>query len=266
MDTFLKWAGGKRWLINKSGELLPDMKLTNRYIEPFLGGGSMYFHLEPNVALLSDINEDLINAYAILRDNWYDLFQMLKKYQKQHSHDFYYRIRSSKPRSPICKAARLIYLNRTCWNGLYRVNKKGEFNVPIGTKTTVILSNDDFERLSNLLKKADLEVCDFEATINKAEENDFIFIDPPYTVKHNLNGFIKYNETIFSWQDQVRLRNSITKAISRGAKVLVTNANHKSIEELYEGCGKMYLLNRASVIAGNAEARGIYSELAITNW
>lgn len=266
MNTFLKWAGGKRWLVNNSNELIPDLKIPKRYIEPFLGGGSMFFHLEPKNAILSDINDDLINTYAIMRDNWHDLFEILKKYQRQHSLDFYYRIRSSKPRTSINKAARFIYLNRTCWNGLYRVNKKGEFNVPIGTKTSVILNNDDFEKLSNLLKTVSLNVCDFEVSINKAKENDFIFIDPPYTVKHNLNGFVKYNETIFSWQDQIRLKKSIIKAISRGAKVLVTNANHKSIKELYSGCGKIYLLNRASVIAGNSEARGMYSELAITNW
>jgi len=265
MDTFLKWAGGKRWLLSKAGELLPDMNLTNRYIEPFLGGGSIFFHLEPKFALLSDLNEDLINTYLVMRDSWQDLFEILQKYHNQHSQDFYYKIRSSKPRTSINKAARFIYLNRTCWNGLYRVNKKGEFNVPIGTKSNVILNNDNFEQLSRLLKTVSLDVCDFEATINKAVENDFIFIDPPYTVKHNLNGFVKYNETIFSWQDQIRLKNSITRAISRGAKVLVTNADHKSIKELYKGCGKMQLLNRASVIAGNSKARGNYSELVITN-
>lgn len=160
----------------------------------------------------------------------------------------------------------MVYLNRTCWNGLYRVNKKGEFNVPIGTKTNVLLEEDNFELLSNILQFVNLDSCDFEITIDKAKKNDFIFVDPPYTVKHNLNGFVKYNENIFSWQDQIRLKNSISRAIDRGAHVLVTNANHKSIEELYKGCGKMILLNRASVIAGKAEARGIYSELAIKSW
>lgn len=265
MDTFLKWAGGKRWLLSRTDELLPDMRITKRYLEPFLGGGSMFFHLEPQTALLSDINEDLINTYDVLRDRWYDLFEILKKYHKAHCKDFYYRIRSSKPKTPINRAARFIYLNRTCWNGLYRVNQKGEFNVPIGTKKTVIFETDNFEQLSALLKNVQLNVCDFEVTINKAEKNDFIFIDPPYTIKHNLNGFLKYNETIFSWEDQVRLKNAITRAISRGAKVLVTNANHKSIKELYSNCGKMIALDRPSVIAGRPKDRGIYSELAITN-
>ena len=266
MEPFLKWAGGKRWIISKADELLPDLQNINRYLEPFLGGGSIFFHIEPQKAILSDLNEDLINAYIVIRENWFDLYAILKKYNKKHSENFYYQIRSSKPRTSLNRAARFVYLNRTCWNGLYRVNKKGVFNVPIGTKTTVILEEDNFENLSNILKLANIEACDFEITINKAEENDFIFIDPPYTVKHNLNGFVKYNETIFSWQDQIRLRKVIARAIDRGAKVLVTNANHKSIEQLDKGCGKMFLLNRASVIAGKSEARGIYSELAIKSW
>lgn len=266
MEPFLKWAGGKRWLLSKGNQLLPDMQKINKYLEPFLGGGSIFFHIKPEQAILSDINEDLINAYIVIRENWYDLYAILKKYNKNHSNNFYYQIRSSNPRTALNRAARFIYLNRTCWNGLYRVNKKGEFNVPIGTKTNVILEADNFEILSSVLTSAKIEVCDFELTINKAEENDFVFVDPPYTVKHNLNGFVKYNETIFSWQDQIRLRKAISKAIDRGAKVLVTNANHKSIEELYKGCGKMYLLNRASVIAGKSTARGIYRELVIKSW
>ncbi|HEV8285202.1 MAG TPA: Dam family site-specific DNA-(adenine-N6)-methyltransferase [Chitinophagaceae bacterium] len=266
MESFLKWAGGKRWLISKADRLLPDLNKVNRYFEPFLGGGSMFFHLQPQTAYLSDVNADLINSYLVIRDNCYELYKILRKYHKLHSEDFYYQIRSSNPRTPLQRAARFIYLNRTCWNGLYRVNKKGKFNVPIGSKKNVILDDDKFEQLSAILKSAHLEACDFEVTIDKAAKDDFVFIDPPYTVKHNLNGFIKYNENIFSWQDQVRLKNSISRAVNRGAYVLVMNANHKSIEELYHGTGKMFLLNRASVIAGNSEARGIYSELAIKSW
>lgn len=266
MEPFLKWAGGKRWLLSKSENLIPDINDINRYFEPFLGGGSMFFHLQPQVAYLSDANPDLINSYTVIRDNWEALYKILKRYHKLHSNDFYYQIRASKPRTPLTKAARFIYLNRTCWNGLYRVNRQGEFNVPIGTKTNVILSDDNFEQLSAVLNHANLEVCDFETTIDQAGAGDFIFIDPPYTVKHNLNGFIKYNEKIFSWEDQIRLKNSVANAIERGALVLITNANHKSIEELYQGTGEMFLLNRASVIAGKSNARGIYSELAIKSW
>ena len=164
------------------------------------------------------------------------------------------------------KAARFIYLNRTCWNGLYRVNSKGEFNVPIGTKTKVLLEADDFQGISILLSQMDINTCDFETTIDKATAGDFVFIDPPYSVKHNLNGFLKYNETIFSWKDQIRLRKSVAKAINRGASVLLFNADHCSIRDLYKGIGKMITLDRASVIAGKLGARGTFSELAIKCW
>ncbi|MEO8173198.1 MAG: Dam family site-specific DNA-(adenine-N6)-methyltransferase [Sediminibacterium sp.] len=264
MEPFLKWAGGKRWLISMADQFLPE--ITGRYIEPFLGGGSIFFHLQPQDAILSDINGDLINAYQIVRSRPAELFAILTRYQALHDAEFYYQMRASKPRIPLQRAARFVYLNRTCWNGLYRVNKKGEFNVPIGTKTNVILEADDFEQLSVALQSASIRRNDFVRTISEAEAGDFVFVDPPYTVKHNLNGFVKYNENIFSWQDQIRLKNAVARAIERGANVLVTNANHHSIEELYEGCGTMYLLNRASVIAGNATARGIYSELAIKSW
>jgi DNA adenine methylase len=263
MEPFLKWAGGKRWLTSRQTNLFPNKTEIKRYFEPFLGGGAVFFHLQPSCGYLSDVNPDLINSYKVIRDNWEELYNLLKKYDSQHGSEFYYRIRASKPRAPLQKAARFIYLNRTCWNGLYRVNKKGEFNVPIGSKTRVILEEDNFEELSILLNRTVLETCDFEETINKANAGDFVFIDPPYTVKHNLNGFIKYNEKIFSWEDQIRLRNSISKAIERGASVLMLNADHKSIKNLYKGIGKMKTFERASIIAGNSEARGIYSELAI---
>lgn len=266
MEPFLKWAGGKRWLITKAGDFLPTLNPNARYIEPFLGGGAIFFHLQPENAFLSDINGDLINAYQTVRSKPVELYNILTRYQDLHNEEFYYQIRASRPRVPLQKAARFIYLNRTCWNGLYRVNKKGAFNVPIGTKTNVIMEDDDFEKLSEILQSASIRRCDFVRAISQAEAGDFVFVDPPYTVKHNLNGFVKYNENIFSWQDQIRLKNAVARAIERGAHVLVTNANHQSIEELYQGCGTMHLLNRASVIAGDAGARGIYSELAIKSW
>jgi DNA adenine methylase len=266
LKPFLKWAGGKRWLIPKSKELSLPVDKMNRYIEPFLGGGSMFFHLRPQSGLLTDLNSDLINSYTTIRDDWFELYSVLQNYHKQHSETFYYDIRSQEPEIPLYRAARFIYLNRTCWNGLYRVNKNGKFNVPIGTKTNVILQEDNFEALSILLQTIELKHCDFEETINQATENDFLFIDPPYTVKHNLNGFVKYNETIFSWQDQIRLKECVKRAINRGANVLVTNANHKSIIELYEGVGNFHYVERASVIAGNLHARGRFSEVIIKSW
>ncbi len=258
---FLKWAGGKRWLVEKHSELLNvDF---DRFIEPFLGSGAVYFSLKPECAILCDKNERLIDAYAAIRDNWQGVVKHLKVHHRRHSKEYYYELRARKTLTPETKAAQFIYLNRTCWNGLYRVNLDGRFNVPIGTKQNVILDTDNFSGVSDILAGAKLVSGDFERAISEARAGDFVFIDPPYTVKHNYNGFVKYNESIFSWGDQLRLRDSVKAAVSRGAKVLVTNACHESIREIYEDVGELIVVNRTSVIAGKAVARGRYEEMVI---
>lgn len=258
---FLKWAGGKRWLIKEIEEILPNF--SGKYIEPFLGGGAVFFYLEPNKALLSDINWDLINAYGAIKHDFERLLELLEEHQKKHSPDYYYRMRNYKPRCKFRSAARFIYLNRTCWNGLYRVNKKGEFNVPMGTKTSVIMPGDNWELVSKRLRSADLVCQDFEKSIDCAVEGDLVFADPPYTVKHNFNGFIKYNDSIFSWADQVRLKNALLRAKSRGVHVIATNAYHSSVKELYKNEFSLKAVERASVLAGSAIHRGRYEELLI---
>lgn len=268
MEPFLKWAGGKRWLAtDKHASLFPDRDHYNRYFEPFLGSAAIFYYLNPeNGGLLSDTNKDLINTYQVLRDQPRMLFETLEVYNAAHSKEFYYYLRGLNETDPILKAARFIYLNRTCWNGLYRVNLNGEFNVPIGTKTAVVREEDDFEEASLRLAGFKIECCDFEKALDQAQTGDFVFVDPPYTVAHNLNGFIKYNENLFSWTDQVRLRDAVIRAIQRGAKVLVLNADHASIRELYRGVGQIKTLNRKSIIAGKSDARGTYSEVAIRGW
>ena len=175
-------------------------------------------------------------------------------------------MRSIKPRTPITRAARFIYLNRTCWNGLYRVNLNGQFNVPIGTKKNVLLDSDNFEELSKLLRDTRLIVSDFEAIIEQAQAGDLVFADPPYTVRHNLNGFVKYNEKIFHWDDQIRLRDCLVRAHDRGCLIFLTNANHPSVMKLYKGHFDISSLKRSSVIAANSSDRGKYEELVITNF
>lgn len=263
MESFIKWAGGKRWLVKNHLDLFPLENEYKKYVEPFLGGGSVYFNLEPKKAVLNDVNNELIITYQTVKDNWEAIIDGLTKLNKIHNQELYYKIRSSTPYDEIEKAIRFLYLNRTCWNGLYRVNLNNEFNVPIGTKSKVILDSDNFSKASKILKNAKLFNLDFEKIIAKAKEDDFLFIDPPYTVKHNLNGFIKYNEKLFTWNDQIRLKESVVKAIERNVKVLVLNADHESIRELYSDIGEQFSLNRASVIAGNKSNRGIYTELAI---
>ena len=263
LTPFLKWAGGKRWLVANHPDVFPAT--FNRYIEPFLGSGAVYFHLSPSISILSDVNSELITTYRVIRDDWIELQKQLNILQSRHSDEYFYVVRSWTPIHPIEKAARFIYLNRTCWNGLYRVNRRGEFNVPRGSKDAVLLDTDDFSEIARRLKKASLHVADFEKTIDLADEGDLLFVDPPYTVKHNLNGFVKYNDKIFLWEDQVRLRDAIVRATQRGVFLVMTNANHESIRGLYRGFSKK-LLSRHSVLSGSAEGRGPTEELLVTNF
>lgn len=258
----LKWAGGKRWFVANHTELLP--KQFNRYVEPFLGSGALFFGLNPRKSILADVNPELINLYEVIRDSPTRLREKLELFQRKHSEPFYYQMRESRPRTNLNRAARFLYLNRTCWNGLYRVNLKGEFNVPKGTKTRVVLETDNFELLALALRGAQLHCQDFEVTLNDAKENDFAFVDPPYTVAHNNNGFVKYNQDLFSWDDQIRLRDTIVRAAERGVKVLVTNAAHSSVMELYKDFDQV-IVSRAGVISGLASARGQYEEM-VARW
>lgn len=256
---FLKWAGGKRWLMPLAQEL--QQSCTGTYIEPFLGSGAMFFGLRPKRAILSDRNKELVDTYRAVADDWRKVKRHLAQHDKLHSPEYYYCVRSSTPRTAHTKAAKFIYLNRTCWNGLYRVNKKGVFNTPIGTKKRAILESDDFKAVAELLSGATLEDGDFEAQIDKAQNGDLVFADPPYTVRHQYNGFVQYNEQLFSWSDQERLRRALSRAKSRGAIVACTNADHASVRELYQSDFCIYPLSRYSAIAGAGGLRGKYAEI-----
>ncbi|NPD16131.1 Dam family site-specific DNA-(adenine-N6)-methyltransferase [Xinfangfangia sp. D13-10-4-6] len=253
MQPFIKWAGGKRWLASDPSFNFPTF--SGRYIEPFLGGGAVFFHLKPKLSIISDVNPRLIEAYRAIRDNWSAVYSELRRMQRLHSKDYYYEERSRRRRTSHTRAAQFIYLNRTCFNGLYRENLRGEFNVPIGTKDSVIFEGEDFSKISDALKLADIRVSDFSDTLSEAREGDFVFADPPYTTAHNLNGFVKYNQKIFSWDDQIRLRDAIYSAVDRGAVVYLTNADHESIHELYKGGGEYRSIGRASVMAGSSHFR-----------
>ncbi len=258
---FLKWVGGKRWLAARHSWLLP--RSYSRYFEPFLGGGAILFHLQPNRAFLSDANNDLIRVYKAVKNDWYQIVRLLKRHQAGHSEEYYYSLRETRCSDPVKEAARFIYLNRACFNGIYRVNRQGQFNVPKGSKEKIVMDDDDFEAVARVLKNCRLVAQDFERTMMLTGHNDFVFIDPPYTVKHNNNGFIKYNQKLFGWEDQLRLKRSIEQAASRGVRVLLTNANHKSVRDLYKGLGTMHELTRSSVVSANSEHRRSSSELAI---
>jgi DNA adenine methylase len=264
LEPVLKWAGGKRWFVAEHKHLFPTKFRT--YREPFLGGGAVFFAMEPGRAVISDANPELIEFYHILRSRHKVLRDRLQIHQKKHSEVYYRRIRSSAPRLATDRGARFLYLNRSCWNGLYRVNQKGEFNVPMGSRTNFSFETDDFPRAARILRNADLKACDFEENVNEAQKGDFLFVDPPYTVKHNQNGFVKYNEKIFSWDDQIRLRDALVRASRRGVLILATNADHESVRELYEAYPKdfrMVSVKRSSSIAASSRNRGVTTELVV---
>lgn len=260
MEPFLKWAGGKRWAIKT---LLAEMpKHYGTYVEPFLGGGSLFFAALPKKARLSDTNAELINAYRMVCQRNADLERWLRWLQRHHSKELYYKIRSRTGGGDFWAALRFIYLNRTCWNGLYRVNLRGEFNVPIGTKD-LIEYREGLSEQAKVLNSAHLQCVDFQTSLRDAKAGDFAYVDPPYTVRHNNNGFVKYNEKIFSWSDQERLCEEVKRATDRGVKVLVSNAAHDSVRELYHGVGTLIEIERSSVLAASSSYRRREMEIIV---
>ncbi len=263
VKPFLKWAGGKRWFVANHSRILTAS--YRRYFEPFVGSGAVFFHLRPLRAVLADSNAALINTYQAIRSDWRSVWKKLRNHQRQHCVAYYYHVRSSQPISPAGMAARFIYLNRTCFNGLYRVNRNGEFNVPKGTKKTVVFPDDNFRAVAMALRNCELRVADFEEVLDRAQNGDFVYIDPPYTVRHNNNNFLRYNESIFRWEDQVRLAKAMYRANRRGALIVMSNANASCIRELYREFGVMLEVSRCSVLAADSTKRRNTTELIVTN-
>lgn len=195
--------------------------------------------------------------------NWKKVASYLKTHCNNHSRAYYYTVRNSNPRSIFSLAGKLIYLNRASWNGLFRVNLNGDFNVPFGSKTKISSGIEDLKMAAKSLTKANILAADFETVIDQATEGDFVFADPPYTVAHDKNGFVKYNETLFQWDDQIRLRDALVRAKKRGVTTVTTNAFHDSIKRLYEKDFILEKIERRSTIAGKNESRGKCKEFLI---
>ncbi|HKK62067.1 MAG TPA: Dam family site-specific DNA-(adenine-N6)-methyltransferase [Bacteroidales bacterium] len=269
----LRWAGGKSWVLPVVNQLVKiiakDGAITGNYHEPFFGGGAVFFYLKAKNYLmgksyLSDLNDELVVSYKFLKRNPDELLHEL--YKLSNDKDTYYQVRSSKPSTSLGVATRFFYLNRTSFNGIYRVNLKNEYNVPYGNKKYKILFEEKrYYDVSELLQRTFLSKGDFSKILSKLSKNDLVFLDPPYTVAHENNGFVKYNQNIFSWEDQVRLRDLCFEISRIGAYFILTNASHSSIDELYEKCGRRMLLQRPSVIGGKKAKRGTINELLFTN-
>lgn len=264
IKPFLRWAGGKTWFIDHLEALLDGQHFAN-YYEPFLGGGSIFFSLSVTdaVATLSDANTELIDTYISIRDNVEEVIQYFATYE--NTSDFYYKLREKEPTDPFERAARFIYLNHTSYNGLYRVNRKGKYNVPFGKRKSDTIDIEEIRKASRALVGANLISGDFENRGDVIQEGTLVFLDPPYTVSHNDNGFVQYNQSIFSIEDQARLARYIQFIMDRGAYFILTNAAHNAIREIFADCGRSMLVERKSLIGGKNAKRGLTSELVFTN-
>lgn len=246
----IKWAGGKRSL---SAQIRPLVEGYRRYYEPFFGGGAIFFDLTPKQSVLSDLNPELINCYEVTKTQPDELIRKLRTLK--NTEELYYRVRASAPRTPVTRAARFIYLCSLSFNGIYRVNQAGQFNVPYGHKSHVIPCDAELIRnVSQQLQSSQLLCADFETIAMRATRGDCVYFDPPYTVAHGNNGFLKYNEKIFSWKDQERLETVALNLANRGVKVVISNADHPSIRKLYKAF-RVQTVERWSVISGSADGR-----------
>lgn len=264
IKPFLRWAGGKSWFIEHLNALIDGQNFSN-YYEPFLGGGSVFFSLSVTntAATLSDANKELIDTYIAIRDDVEEVIKYFSSYE--NTSDFYYKLRGKEPTDPFERAARFIYLNHTSYNGLYRVNRKGKYNVPFGNRKSDALDIEEIRKASSALAGVDLVSGDFENRGELIQEGTLVFLDPPYTVSHNDNGFIQYNQSIFSIEDQRRLANYIQFIMDQGAYFILTNAAHDAIREIFANCGRSMLVERQSLIGGKKAKRGLTSELVFTN-
>lgn len=250
LPPLLRWAGGKRVLLPQLVKFIPDNFGT--YFEPFLGGAAVFFYLGPRRAVLSDTNEELINCYLQVRINTENVIAALES--MRNSEEDYYRIRAARPTSDTDRAARLLYLMAYSFNGIYRTNLQGTFNVPYGRRAGRYYTADSLRAAATALHQATLTTADFEEVLTEAHAGDLIYLDPPYTVAHGNNGFVKYNARLFSWSDQIRLAHTAANLARRGCTVIVSNAAHPSVQELYSGFD-MFVVERQSRIAAASYAR-----------
>ncbi|MDE1854858.1 MAG: DNA adenine methylase [Candidatus Micrarchaeota archaeon] len=272
IPTFVKWAGGKKQLLPQFMPFFP--KKIERYFEPFVGGGAVAFyilkHYKPNYVYLSDSNNELINAYKVIRNNVKDLIRGLKEYKKKHSKEFYYKVRALKPNelSELECAVRFIYLNKTCFNGLYRVNSKGEFNVPIGSyKNPSIVNENELKEISGLLQNAKFSTSDFENIENEIHRGDFVYFDPPYYPLSKTSSFTSYTKEDFLEKDQIRLADLFKRLDKKGAYLMLSNSSAEFIAKLYKEYEKHIAHVQASrMINCDAKGRGKINEVVITNY
>lgn len=275
---FLKWVGGKAKLLAQYEPYLPQG--WHRYHEPFLGGGALFFHLyslrlgtgsqprAPLTARLSDVNPDLVNTYCCVRDRCSELIHHLERHQQQHSEAYYYQTRALRPLDPIERAARFIYLNKTCYNGLYRENAKGHFNVPMGRyKNPGICNPEILTAAATALAQCEIAEASFTQVLDRAEgPEDFVYFDPPYHPLSPTSNFTGYSRYAFREAEQRQLRAVCMTLAQRGVKVMLSNSDCAFVRELYDHPAfRIRKIAAARAINSNARCRGKITELLITS-
>jgi DNA adenine methylase len=276
VKPFLKWAGGKRQLLSEIKKYIPKDINNYTYYEPFIGAGAVLFDLQPGKAVINDCNTQLILTYTVIKENVEELVIVLKNYKKMNDEEYYYEIRNLDRDSTkfikltnIEKAARLIFLNKTCFNGLYRVNSQGLFNVPYGRyKNPVIYEELVLRQISNYLNTNEIKILniDFEQAVSDVDKNSFIYFDPPYH-SPDKTAFTGYQADGFGEEEQERLRNVMIKMTRRGAKCLLSNADTEYIRKLYDyDRFEIIPVQAKRAINSDSAGRGNVNEVLIKNW
>lgn len=264
----VKWLGGKRQIMT---DLLCNIpKSFNRYFEPFIGGGALFFELQSDNAYISDINEELINLYTVVKDNVFDLIIDLNKHEV--SKDYFLKIRNIDRAdeynnlSNIQRASRFIYLNKTCFNGLYRVNSQGQFNVPFGNyKNPRIVDENNLINCSQLLKKTEIKCADFSEILNKVEKGDFVYFDPPYVPLNNTSNFTSYTKEGFSLDLQYKLWEVCNELDRKGVYFMLSNSDTKFVNDLYANY-KIIKVFATRAVNAKADGRGKITEVLVRNY
>ncbi len=262
----IKWAGGKGGLLAQYAPYFPPA--YRRYFEPFVGSAAVFFYLQPPRSFLFDSNRELIEVYRVIQDAVESLIAALRDHRYEKAH--YYAVRAQNPAdlSPVARAARFIFLNKTCYNGLYRVNSRGQFNVPFGRhKNPLICDAEALRAASAALQSAELAVAEFEDAVQAAEVGDLIYFDPPYAPLSATSNFTSYTSGGFCADDQRRLAAAYHALDRRGCLLMLSNSSAPLIYELYEGRGyHMYEIAARRAINSKASSRGSITELLITNF
>jgi len=267
---FVKWVGGKGRLLSQLRPLLPRGIERMRHVEPFVGGGALFFARRPSRALLTDINTSLIGTYAAIRDDVEHVIESLMALAANHSKEQYYQVRATyneaRGVATAARAAMFVYLNKTCFNGLHRVNRKGEFNVPVGAYTNPRIVNEGALRgASEALQSATLRCSPFESLLEHAKPGDFIYFDPPYEPVSRTASFTSYARDGFSRDDQVRLRDTFDALDRRGCTLMLSNSDVPFIRDIYRAF-EVTTVAAPRAINCDATKRGKVSEVVIRNY